>query len=80
MSPCLLNEKSINLVGRANLGETKAFDRVLDLAYGRKGKLRWELMKVCRHAKSYSKIYLLGTERSHCYRILVRLYLNKSFL
>ncbi|KAF8807755.1 hypothetical protein BYT27DRAFT_7189850 [Phlegmacium glaucopus] len=37
--------KSINLVGRANMGKTKAFDRVLDLAYGRKGKIRWELMQ-----------------------------------
>jgi len=27
------------------MGETKAFDSILDLAYGRKGKLRWELMK-----------------------------------
>jgi len=37
--------KSVKLVGKANTGETKAFDRVLDLAYGRKGKLRWELMR-----------------------------------
>jgi len=37
--------KSVNLVGKANMRETKAFDRILDLAYGRKGKLRWELMK-----------------------------------
>ncbi|KAG6860245.1 hypothetical protein C0995_013738 [Termitomyces sp. Mi166 len=29
----------------ANSGSTKAFEHILDLAYGRKGKLKWELMK-----------------------------------
>ena len=31
----------------ANGGDSTAFDRMLDLAYGRIGKLRWELMEVC---------------------------------
>jgi LYRM2-like protein len=61
-SPCLLIEKSVKLVGKANTGETKAFDRVLDLAYGRKGKLRCELMRVRGHTLLYSEVYLLGTE------------------
>jgi hypothetical protein len=55
LSPCLFIEKSVKLVGKANTGETKAFDRILDLAYGRKGKLRWELMKVRGHTKPYSE-------------------------
>ncbi|KAG5353238.1 hypothetical protein C0989_009201 [Termitomyces sp. Mn162] len=30
----------------ANNGSTKAFEHILDLAYGRKGKLKWELMQI----------------------------------
>jgi hypothetical protein len=33
-------------VESANTGDPKAFAHVLDLAYGRKGKLRWEMMEV----------------------------------
>ena len=51
-------EKSVKLVGKANTGETKAFDRVLDLAYGRKGKLRWELMRVRGNTIPYSEVLL----------------------
>ena len=31
---------------RANTGDRKAFEHVLDAAYGRKGKLKWELLDV----------------------------------
>ena len=54
LSPCPLIEKMVKLVGKANRGETKAFDRILDLAYGRKGKLRWELMEVRVHTALFS--------------------------
>ncbi|KAF8167727.1 hypothetical protein B0H34DRAFT_27751 [Crassisporium funariophilum] len=37
--------KSISQIEKANKGRQKAFDRILDIAYGRKGKLRWELME-----------------------------------
>ncbi|GLB35981.1 hypothetical protein LshimejAT787_0302690 [Lyophyllum shimeji] len=37
--------KDLREVEAANNGSTKAFTHVLDLAYGRKGKLRWEIMK-----------------------------------
>lgn len=56
--PCPLIEKSVKLIGRANRGETKAFDRILDLAYGRKGKLRWELMGVRGHTILFSEVLL----------------------
>ena len=62
LSPCPLIEKSVKLVGKANTGDTKAFDRVLDIAYGRKGKLRWELMMVRGHTLLTLRFYLLGTE------------------
>ena len=58
LSLCSLIEKSVKLVGKANRGETKAFDRILDLAYGRKGKLRWELMEVRGHTILFSEVLL----------------------
>ena len=51
-------KKSVKLIGKANAGETKAFDRILDLAYGRKGKLRWELMTVRGHTTLFSEVLL----------------------
>ncbi|PCH33922.1 hypothetical protein WOLCODRAFT_112802 [Wolfiporia cocos MD-104 SS10] len=36
--------KELQKMTLANQGNTEKFDHVLDLAYGRKGKLRWELM------------------------------------
>lgn len=41
-------EQELFKLQRANRGEKKSFDHVLDLAYGRKGKLKHELMQV-RH-------------------------------
>ncbi|KAG6854231.1 hypothetical protein C0991_009249 [Blastosporella zonata] len=37
--------KDIRKIEAANNGNTKAFEHILDVAYGRKGKLKWELMK-----------------------------------
>ncbi|KAG5647568.1 hypothetical protein DXG03_008921 [Asterophora parasitica] len=37
--------KDLSKIEAANHGSTKAFGHILDLAYGRKGKLKWELMK-----------------------------------
>ena len=36
----------------ANNGNSAAYEHVLFLAYGRKGKLRWELMEVSTSARS----------------------------
>ncbi|KIJ46392.1 hypothetical protein M422DRAFT_29255 [Sphaerobolus stellatus SS14] len=38
-------EKELRLLRRANNGEKRAFDYVLDVAYGRRGKLKHELSK-----------------------------------
>ncbi|PPQ64489.1 hypothetical protein CVT26_002028 [Gymnopilus dilepis] len=37
--------KGIRKLERANNGDLKAFERILDLAYGRVGKLKWELLE-----------------------------------
>jgi len=37
----------------ANAGIASKFDHVLDLAYGRKGKLRWELMNVREFSRQF---------------------------
>lgn len=37
-------EKTLRLMEAANAGKTKSMDGVLDLAYGRKGALKWELL------------------------------------
>lgn len=44
----LIAERSqdLNKLQAANNGQVKAFNHILDIAYGRKGKLRWEIMKV----------------------------------
>ncbi|KAG6821358.1 hypothetical protein H0H93_014155 [Arthromyces matolae] len=41
----VLTYNGLRRVEAANNGNAKAFQFILDLAYGRKGKLRWELMK-----------------------------------
>lgn len=51
----------------ANKGKAIAFDKMMDFAYGRKGKLRWELLEVsisppCYFGKSFTAIY----SRSPC--------------
>ncbi|TFK77270.1 hypothetical protein BDN72DRAFT_873631 [Pluteus cervinus] len=38
-------EKTLRKIQGAHAGHVKAFAHVLDMAYGRKGKLRWELME-----------------------------------
>lgn len=38
--------RRVRRLQRANAGDIKAFGRVLALAYGRTGKLRWELLDV----------------------------------
>jgi len=44
----LIAERSQDLkkLVAANKGQVKVFNHILDTAYGRKGKLRWEIMKV----------------------------------
>jgi hypothetical protein len=44
----LIAERSqdVKKLEAANKGQVKAFNHILDIAYGRKGKLRWEIMKV----------------------------------
>ncbi|KAG6855661.1 hypothetical protein H0H87_012347 [Tephrocybe sp. NHM501043] len=37
--------QDLRKIKAANDGNTKAFEHILDVAYGRKGKLKWELMK-----------------------------------
>jgi len=37
--------RDLRKIEEANSGSNKAFGHVLDLAYGRKGKLKWEIMK-----------------------------------
>ncbi|KAI0963967.1 hypothetical protein AcW1_000901 [Taiwanofungus camphoratus] len=37
-------EKELRKLKGANNGRTECFDHILDLAYGRKGKLKWELI------------------------------------
>lgn len=46
--------QDIRRIKAATSGSNKAFAHILDVAYGRKGKLRWELMEVC----SYDTIVL----------------------
>lgn len=42
-------------------GNVKAFEHVLDVAYGRKGKLKWELMDVRDVYRENMWIYSLST-------------------
>lgn len=37
--------KDMRTIEEANAGDYRAFAKVLDLAYGRKGKMKWELME-----------------------------------
>lgn len=41
-------------------GNVKAVDGILNLAYGRKGKLKWELMQVCNFVLQLLMLYLLS--------------------
>ncbi|KDQ63372.1 hypothetical protein JAAARDRAFT_53595 [Jaapia argillacea MUCL 33604] len=38
-------QQTLRKLEAANVGDKKAFEKVLELAYGRKGKLKWELMQ-----------------------------------
>lgn len=39
--------KVVTKIQNANQRDTHAFQRLLGLAYGRNGKLKWELLEVC---------------------------------
>lgn len=59
-------QKELRRLRRANNGEKRALDHVLDLAYGRKGKLKHELMKhyLTNPAKPPPASIIPGVERS----------------
>ncbi|KAF9527777.1 hypothetical protein CPB83DRAFT_907377 [Crepidotus variabilis] len=55
--------KSIKKLIRANAGDEHAFQHILDLAYGRKGKLKWELLEPMLHPKGLSTLPKIPAEK-----------------
>ena len=63
----------------ANRGSVKAFNHILDLAYGRKGKLKWEIMKVRHYPRCFPKFCTAQHSKSLFYLTLMRQFLPESF-
>ena len=68
VNPTLTSLQDLRKLRAANDGNTKALSRILDLAYGRAGKLKWELLEVG-----------LSTYESHVsYRRVCKPYMSSS--